>query len=341
MSFQILACGSNGLYQLGLGNDEDHETLQIVSGLADLAHVTPKLLVFGGNHTFILYPDGNLFAAGNNEHGQCGVEFPAVLKTFTHIPGQWKAVAAGWEYSVLCSTDGQVYTCGLGPKGELGLGPGKTLARRMEKVELPESGVVDEIKSSINHTVIKLESGVYIGWGVARKGQLGPQDPVTTPNGKLKPKPALWEPAVLNLGPIRDFCMGRDRTVISSVDHIRILGSEAQELPVHADTVKAMWSSIHYIETGQIRSLGNNLHGQCFAYDIPLPIKTFDVGSEHGLVLLRDNSVYAWGWGEHGNCGVKKHENVTFDYLNQVYSGPDEVVMIAGGLATTWVVVKK
>ncbi|OBA21986.1 RCC1/BLIP-II protein [Metschnikowia bicuspidata var. bicuspidata NRRL YB-4993] len=378
MSFHILACGSNGLYQLGLGNDKDHDSLQHVPGLEQMGHVQPRLMAFGGNHTFVLYPEGQLFAAGSNEFGQCGVNSPLVLKVFTRVPGQWKRVAAGWEFSVLWSHDNQLYSCGSGPKGELGLGEGCVLARSLQKVPLPENSKVHDFKCSIGHTVVELKDGSYVGWGAARKGQLGPQPPVVAASGKSKPRPAVWLPEHLQLEHSDSFCMGRDRTITVGPG-IKVHGAEAQEIGVQTHTVKAMWSSLHYLEDGRgaenrdvgsesggvrkqdsgrdgdtgllegnsgipgvsIRSVGNDLHGQCFRYEAPCPIVAFEVGSEHGLVLLSDNSVHAWGWGEHGNCGAMKDDDVVFNYLNQIYDGKDQVVMMAGGLATTWLVVRR
>ncbi|KAM9931477.1 hypothetical protein OXX80_008876 [Metschnikowia pulcherrima] len=352
MSFQVLACGSNGSYQLGLGNDDDHDSLQAVIGLEEFACTKPKQFAFGGNHTFALYPNGELFATGENKHGQCGVVTPEILKKFTRVPGSWKHVAAGWAFSILCSFSDELYCCGYGPKGELGLGENRVSAHNLEKIELPEisgSASISEVKCSINHIVVKLDSGEFLGWGAARKGQLGIQEPVVTKSGKIKPKPALWEPQILPFK-AETFCLGRDRTILVN-DTITILGSEPLELNVKAHTVKAMWSSIHYIQDNgrkheldgenRIVSVGNNSHGQCFDYNMMSSMKAFAVGSEHGLVLLGNNSVFAWGWGEHGNCGIMRDENVTFDYLNKIYEGDDEVVEIAGGLASTWLVVKR
>ncbi|GEQ69904.1 hypothetical protein JCM33374_g3580 [Metschnikowia sp. JCM 33374] len=347
MSFQILACGSNGSFQLGLGNDKDHNTLQHVPGLEHLSAVAPKMFAFGGNHTLVLYPDGHLLATGDNEFGQCGIESPSKLEQFTRVPGKWKAVAAGWQFSILCSFDDVLYSCGYGPKGELGLGKHRPISPAPQKLTVPISDTVDSIQCSISHTVVKLSSGVLVGWGASRKGQLGSHAPILTASGKAKAVPALWDPVVLSFGKeAKEFCLGRDRTILVG-DSINVLGSEPHEVHVRARSVKSMWSSIHYIAQDEttIHSVGNNSHGQCFEYELPGAVKDFTVGSEHGLVLSADNCVYAWGWGEHGNCGVMRDDNVTFDFLNKVYGedgeGEGEVVMIAGGLATTWVVVKR
>lgn len=339
--YRILACGSNGSFQLGLGNDQDHDTLQQVL-IAPLAHMPPQAFAFGGNHTLVLFPNGELYATGSNEFGQCGLPKPPVLRTFTRVPGRWLQISAGWEFSVLYSQDGKAYSCGHGPKGELGLGEGRTIARDLSEITLDEEIV--KLRSSLNHTIAEVRSGKLIGWGSCRKGQLGPQEPIFLKSGNTKPLPAIWAPSVLSIAPKRDFHIGRDRTVIVGDKTIVSYGADSQNVEVASTKVRCMWSSVHYRpeSTGQkpIVSLGNNLHGQLFDYKTPSPVVDFEVGSEHGLVLLLNNTVCAWGWGEHGNCGTNNTESVTFDYANEIYTDPAEVIQLGGGQATTWIVTR-
>lgn len=339
--FTFLACGSNGNYQLGLGNDDDHDTLQDVSSLTSVGSA-PQKFAFGGNHTLVLFPNGKVYAAGNNEYGQCGLPPSGPLKEFTLLPGEWKDVAAGWEFSVLCRLDGQVYSCGYGPKGELGLGPDVTKAT-MQKVDLCTDLPIVEIKSSVSHTVARLSDGTLVGWGASRKGQLGDFPPQKGPSGKEKPLASLWVPTILPLPHSTGYTLGRDRTVLSTGDDINIYGVNSTTVNASATKVMAMWSSVHYGTNSNgklhIKSVGNNLHGQLYQHTNVEPVD-FEVGSEHGIVLLKDNSVHAWGWGEHGNCGRSADGSVTFSQLNKIYSGEHTVVHMACGQATTWLVVR-
>lgn len=341
--YKILRCGSNGSFQLGLGDDEDRNTLCEVE--TDFPHTRPVTFACGGNHTLILFEDGLVVAAGSNEYSQCGFKGPEVVEKFTKVPGKWKFVAAGWEYSVFVSEDDTVYTCGYGPKGELGLGKNFILAEELFDVRFPVKSRVLDVKSSINHVIVVTEEGTY-GWGACRKGQLGE---VTKVSEKGKPVPVYWEPERLQFSG-SSAIMAHDRTVVFDGKKIDILGKNPETISAEGATnVKAMWSSVHWSvpkENGiNIFSQGNNLHGQLYKFNDEVTPIDFTVGSEHGLVLLKDGRVLAWGWGEHGNCGPPaeaKDETalVTYDYLNEIYDGKNEVVKLAAGCATTWVVVK-
>lgn len=435
MSYRILACGSNGSFQLGTGDSDDHDSLVAVQ---IPENSRPVQFAFGGNHTLVLFEDGKVYASGDNQHGQCGVKGLLLLEKFTAVPGTWKKIAAGWEYSVLLSQNGAIFTCGHGPKGELGLGPGTVQASELTKVNLPDTiagNAIVDVKSSISHVVVRLDCGRFVGWGACRKGQLGTPEHRTMASGRKTAVLAVWEPRVLEFAG-DGYCLGRDRTILYGEDGIAILGHNPGHIECRPVLVKAMWSSVHYTgrpgesepdnasenneeasqgisesttdnvssthlqsipgneEDGpgsssqntsenqsdrrpdkgpdnrldkrpdsssqfsaepiskiktmsitapgpnllRISSHGNNLHGQLFLFETDSPIVDFEVGSEHGLVLLANNKVYAWGWGEHGNCGAKS-DSVTYDYLSLVYSGPHPVQLLACGLATTWLVV--
>lgn len=356
MGYRILCCGSNGSYQLGLGNDQDQSTLQIVEGIPEEA--MPKKLAFGGNHSLILYPNGNLYAAGENQFGQCGSEGPQTLKKFSAVPGKWTDVSAGWEWTVLCDAEGHLYSCGRGLKGELGLGETITHARVPQRILFSLKATcqitdrVVELVSSISHTLVRYSSGQVIGWGACRKGQLGPQEELVSKGGKSKPRPSVWSPQLLDTGTVHGIRVGRDRTVLIGDRDVRVWGDKApseHDLRPMADAtiIKAMWSSLHYYKDvgagppahgdGPIYLFGNNLHGQLYRYG-GAKVLSLEVGSEHGLMLLANNNVVAWGWGEHGNCGPVVGDSVTFDRLSTIYAGPEKVVMLGGGLATSWVI---
>lgn len=349
MTYRILACGSNGSYQLGTGDDEDHNTLQEIKISNESK---PVQFAFGGNHTLVLFEDGDVYACGDNQYGQCGFGDVSLIVSFRKVPGKWAFIAAGWEYSVLQSQNGSISTCGHGPKGELGLGPGTTKASKPTEVKLPidtaDTSIV-EIKSSISHVLVRFADGKFAGWGECRKGQLGPLEYITNAKGQKKPVGMYWSPRLLDITGLL-FCMGRGRSILCEEDEYRkginIIGKDPQFISCNPLQVKAMWSSVHYSEKSsdgslQITSHGNNLHGQLYNYESPGPIVAFEVGSEHGIALLENNYVYAWGWGEHGNCGPKQNDSVTFDYLNPIYSEKHPVELLACGLATTWIVVKE
>src|SRR4051794_5515435 len=70
----LLAFGSNGNGQLGLGHREDtHLPTRCIIPDEFPSISPPKCIAAGGNHTFILFPCGRLFVTGSNAYGQCGL----------------------------------------------------------------------------------------------------------------------------------------------------------------------------------------------------------------------------------------------------------------------------
>lgn len=360
--YKVLACGSNGSHQLGISNDDDQDILQPVlfcnidGTKSNFIKSKPIKICSGGNHTFILLSTGELYSAGDNTYGQCGHPIDlgdTHIREFKIVSGneKWTNVSCGWEFSILMNDQDEVYVCGLGLKGELGLGINTT---RTELVKLPfrfPSKIVD-LKSSINHTVASLANGHMYGWGNCRKGQLGEQESVMV-NNRSKARPVVWEPEVLRFGAIciQAYDLGRDCTVIlDNTQTVRIFGKGAETSNCGDGIVdlKSMWSSNHYLIQDEtlclsIKSTGNNSHGQLFP-ESHVDISKYEIGSEHGLILTKQNVVYAWGWGEHGNCGKhtdsthrdKLELKVTFNYLNRLYEGDDRVILLGAGCATSW-----
>lgn len=339
--YKVLACGSNGQYQLGLNHDEDvnilSEVLFNVEGSITNVILNVRKISCGGNHTLILLENGQVFSSGDNQFGQCGHPKGDQIKVFTLIPGTWSDISCGWEFSVLIAHHG-VFVCGSGPKGELGNGEKVT-----DLIELEWGfGNIASVKSSLGHTVVELETGGFVGWGNCRKGQLGEIPPAAAKSGKLPA--SIFKPQLLvfadNLPGVK-FNLGREFTIFYSSTDYKIYGKFNHDKLILNEpiaSIHSMWSSNHLlIEKGNltsIKSIGNNSHGQF--QDTVLPFKQFTTGSEHGILETLDGIVFAWGWGEHGNCGIKEDEGTIYQ-LTKLYQG--HVCLIAAGCATSWVVV--
>jgi alpha-tubulin suppressor-like RCC1 family protein len=95
-----------------------------------------KFVACGGQHTLVLLQDGRLFAMGDNEHGQLGVERGATSEENCVVdPVQVaafgsdkpiKQIGCGGDFSVALTTSGDVYAWGRGQLGQLGLGESQT-----------------------------------------------------------------------------------------------------------------------------------------------------------------------------------------------------------------------
>ncbi|KAH3666466.1 hypothetical protein OGAPHI_003462 [Ogataea philodendri] len=342
--YNVWACGSNGNCQLGLEDDKDRDQLEKVNfrtpqGFSRALDEKPVKIACGGNHTLILMHDGSVYGCGSNESGQISSsQLQAGVFEKLEMPYIIKDVVATWESSVFVTQQDQIYVCGKGLSGELGLGKSCTQAG-LTKLDLPETGRIVKIESSLHNVVVELENGTLIGFGNNKKGQL------LEGGAKL-----VWTPTKLPTK-ARQFSLARDFAVYLN-DSLKIQGkdqfqiaSTAQQLDVkEVQQIRTMWSSVHLITNTALMSIGNNSHGQHFpGFDSSTTISspTYAIGSEHGLVAS-DSKVFAWGWGEHGNCGRHRGSlsGVTFDYLNQIYSEPQPVVEVFAGCATSWVITR-
>lgn len=392
--YKLYACGSNGNYQLGLGHAEDLNILTVVP-IDKNAKISK--IASGGNHTFILFEDGQLWSTGANEYGQCGT-LPSSndlkhLKIFSQIPDigttrKWKNVACGWEYSIAIAgnenenvdeNENEIFSCGLGGKGELGLGAKKIKSFSINDLESSKTAsssnsakssfkevlledqdkksIIVDLQASLNHVVMKLSDRSIYGWGYNKNSRLSSSLDKT-----------VWQPTKLfsnNKTLTTDFkdndqlrfALGRDFTVFysSNAAHLCGITKKVQEDiskdyilgKTNIEKILSMWSSIHVLDqNGMLHSVGNNSHGQKLTGKLNIEVKDYLTGSEHGLILDNQNSVYAWGWGEHGNCGVqptgKDEKDVVFGDLNKLFSSTEEqVYMISGGCATTFVATVK
>lgn len=358
----LYALGSNGNYQLGLGHNEDIYAPTPIPLPAQETEV-PRYLVCGGNHTLVLFPNGHLYACGKNKHGECGLPPCDNIETFTRVPDppggkgvKWDRVSAGWECSIFITSEGRVYPLGKGDRGELGLGEGKVFASIPHGeagfesapyiADFPPPGdPICSVSTSITHTVVCLESGAVYGWGAGRKGQLG------EPHDLFVWKPRRVEHSLIRPTVVagRDFTMMVDSTVGGC-----ILGKnrwDIQTMPFDffskfTDRIYASWNSV-FIQTvfDEIMVWGRNDKGQIPPAHFSEKVELLAAGSEHGVCTTRDGRLWAWGWNEHGNCGVVDDEGKPVNVVHEptIVQVPSDqkgkipnVKKITAGCATTW-----
>lgn len=337
-----------------------------------------RRIATGGNHTLVLYANGAVYAAGCNIDGRCGQDVSSsrerkergegkeTLPSFERVVVRdpetgrrvdvFKDVSATWEGSFLVASvgDGEevVFALGSGARGELGLGDGAGMRRAVSAVNVPglplRGNTVSAISSGMGHSVVVLSNGEVYGWGGARKGQLGE---------KVKERKIVWEPVKIEDTGFRatGAACGREFTVImgdATAGEFVILGSKDNKWGVLADVprldsltgYKGIYASWHGVYVHQhdssLSAWGRNDRGQLPPVDIPKP-KQLAIGSEHGLALLDDGTVVAFGWGEHGNCGpdTDAQGNVSgkWNKIPLTIEGAN-VVGIAAGCATSWII---
>lgn len=124
--------------------------------------------------------------------------------------------------------------------------------------------------------------------------------------------------------------------------------------------VSTSWHGIYLHDTVEesVLAWGRNDRGQLGVHDQSTAaqkslvrwesVSRFMAGSEHVVAVLSDNkTVVSCGWGEHGNCGPDTDERGNVKgRLSQIRLPADvlqddkvEVIRVAAGCATTWIVV--
>jgi protein ATS1 len=351
----LLALGSNGSGQLGLGHDEDKATPQSVPaeslGLDVSSTITQ--LAAGGNHTVALSSDGRAFGAGDNSDGRCGTENYEISSKFREIhalgdqSSRWEDVAATWSATILVRNGGEgVWVCGSGDSGELGLENGVREAKHLVRIpDFPPTGArVVQVVACMAHVVAVLDDGGVYGWGKGRKGQLGDVQADSWTPRRVSGLQFKVERAVCGKDFTCLFGNPRDGEVQmlgpDGRDRFNLKASAPSRVPGWKD-VCASWGNVFVLqENGRLLAWGRDDHGQLPAQDLP-GIAMVAAGSEHCLALTLDGKVLAWGWGEHGNCG--EHT----DARGNVKGKPNELTVfgdVAGifsGCATSFILTAK
>ena len=150
--------------------------------------VTSVSISAGTDHVLMLGSDGNVYAWGNNEYGQLGVDndgLPLSVPTcVTELEGKnMIAIAAGQRFSLALSDAGDVYSFGLGDKLQLGyeLADGATYSATPTKVFALDNVFITQISAGIaSVTVIDIDGKAYL-WGSTKNYLLGTEDNQSIP----------------------------------------------------------------------------------------------------------------------------------------------------------------
>ena len=365
----IFALGSNSNGQLGIGHVDDTATPSrvLLPSSVQRSHLTK--LAAGGNHTLLLFENGQIVALGEDSEGKTLPSLTrenaangilnhkgSTLRRLDPNGAICHDIAATWGTSaaVLGSTAGKevgrssgtshlnaqhILTGGAGLKGELGRPRAPYLDDTIEAARnFPGSWKVIDFAGGLNHFVVVLSTGEVYGWGAGRKGQLGePRQSIVDQPRKI---------AGIPFKPERVVC-GKEFTYIvgspTAGEHI-VLGddkwnivSQAPEKVPEWNNIAATWGSLFVVlEGGRVLSWGRNDHGQLCPPGIPF-VKQLTAGSEHVVALDQNGDVITWGWGEHGNCGspVDEHGDVKGRWNPLPVVG--QVDRLGAGCATTFI----
>ncbi|XP_075277639.1 E3 ISG15--protein ligase HERC5 isoform X2 [Opisthocomus hoazin] len=171
---RLVLCHDGRLFEHGPAASADCSTTRLVRELLNQAIVQ---VACGDQHAMALCRGGELFAWGQNGHGQLGVGSqttlipqPQLVKRLNGIP--LAQIAAGGAHSAAVSLSGAVYTWGKNDFGQLGLGD-------TEDRDCPSCvGALEHWKTvfiscGADHTAVLSKEGLVCTFGAGGAGQLG------------------------------------------------------------------------------------------------------------------------------------------------------------------------
>ncbi|MCX7775881.1 MAG: hypothetical protein N2067_07270 [Spirochaetaceae bacterium] len=161
----LYGTGGNNTGQLGLGNNDNKNTLQFVmSGV--------KAVAAGALHSLVLKEDGTVWAMGDNSAGQLGLGDTTTRTSPTQIPGLVNivAIAAGQKQSFFLDNAGNLYAAGNNENYELGLD--NTIQIIFTTPTFVTSNVA-AVSAGERHTMILKVDGTLYGTGLNNYSQLG------------------------------------------------------------------------------------------------------------------------------------------------------------------------
>jgi alpha-tubulin suppressor-like RCC1 family protein len=167
---KVYGWGMNPDGVLGVGHSYDAcEGPALVESLTDrtIVHIAT-----GYGFSLAVTAEGDLYCAGDNAMGQCGMPRTPRLETFTRIPspqlaGNVAEVRAGSFHTLVLTRDHHMYAFGRGRDGQLGHGQNTNGFTEIQGV-----GEVVSFAAGMWHSVAVNAAGSVYAWGNNGKSQL-------------------------------------------------------------------------------------------------------------------------------------------------------------------------
>ncbi|CAG8827954.1 45625_t:CDS:1, partial [Gigaspora margarita] len=334
---QLLAFGSNGQGQLGIGTNLDvnvpTECLffsnQTKESILNNDESPPVVISGGGNHSAFITHDGELWVSGSNGDGQCGPLYSNVITTTTQeqlssstiyrkviskdstnkIEIKWKYVSCGWTFTVAITQEhGLVYTFGKGLHGELGCG-NSIISSNNQILQIENLQGIKKVDCGLRHCVGLTYDGICFGWGNNKYGQLGPSQKDSEHYHAKE-----LEQKKLDISGSSDKIRSAKKNECY-FKPIKILVGFKEKIE---DIACGQHHTLILTCMGQVYSFGLNKYGQ-LGYASPLKIQNHMIpkqvtnipskvvkiscGWNTSMVLCEDNKVLIWGRNDHGQLG--------------------------------------
>jgi alpha-tubulin suppressor-like RCC1 family protein len=188
----VYSWGDNTTGNLGLGDYKERATPTLVRALADQFCIG---LSAAWSHAGFLVRPGKPLLCGSGDNGQLGNNKRSNLPNRDtkwdledclkpRLAPEFKQrsvsqIACGESFSLFLTHSGQVFSCGEGPKGSLGLGQDSAVSASQPRCVVPSPITslsivpVVQLAAGSQHAVALSATGSVYVWGCGKKGQLG------------------------------------------------------------------------------------------------------------------------------------------------------------------------
>lgn len=337
--FQLFSWGANSYGQLAQNHKEDIMSPTCIKEL----DICPHKISGGGGHTMFLDQGNRVWSCGWNTKGQLGLDInhsdvPRPLHVKVLDTHNVVKIATGWDFSVALTKDGSVYSWGSNVFGQMGVPSVSKCSNKPMKIDFPQDDKIVDISAGLRHAGAVCENGRVYMWGSGKKGQLGVIQSgkhvrqlspiqVALPKGHVEEKAChivtgTYHTAVLSESGLI-FAWGENKhgviTIPPTITRLQIIPHVVARDNFDTKVCKLYSGWTHMLaktESGNIYTWGRNDYGQ-LGRDKDMPFDAMpqslsgikdpvDItcGSEHTLLLTKDNELLSWGWNEHGICGT-------------------------------------
>ena len=289
-------------------------SLKIVSKISNL--IPDKFLknnikkIFGGEtHTFIVLKDNTIFCNGNNGFSQLGLHrstSDSLITSFINFSIQnielskkIKKIACGYAYTMFLTNDGNVYSCGAGENGRLGLNSQVNVCTP-QLINFKENVKIIDIQcGSVMSVFLTSDFEVY-SCGQKFYNGISSED-ILIPT-KINIPEKIISISVGN--------GGYHTTALTFNGEIYVWGhNRVCQLGLSNEQIFNMCNSLDYIYLGSDNEVLKNEKGltiliKPIKIQLPFLVKKISSGWGHTLLLSFENKIYCSGRGNEKQLGI-------------------------------------